>query len=100
MQDVTVDTKKMIEARIKWLSVEEWEHEMAFAIALYESRQRLQGYLREALSCGKSRAKKVKLYARWKQELEPELVTELVGVLRNKQALEIIMGWKLVDPRH
>ena len=100
MQDVTVDAHSTMDARLKWLSTEDKEREAAFEIALYESRVRLQEQLREACGCGRSREKKRQLVSRWRQELPKWESDGLIQMMRDKKALDIVMGWKLIDPRH
>lgn len=84
---------------LKWLSTEDFEREMAFAIALYESRLALQNHIRDALGC-RTKKQKWELYNHWKQTMSEEEVKSLVGVLKNKSARNTILDWKLYDPRN
>ena len=84
---------------LKELCEDDRVREMAFAIAIYEDRVLLQQQLRDALS-RRSNASKRKLVEQWRICLGEERTDELLRVLRNREALEIIMSWKLVDPRH
>ena len=91
--------RETYESLIKWLSTEDREREMAFAIALYESRIALQNHIKDALNC-RSKVQKWKLYNHWKQTMSEEEVKSLVGILKNKQARNCILEWNLFDPRH
>lgn len=84
---------------IKWMSTEDIEREMAFAIALYESRIALQNHIRDALGC-KTKNQKWSLYNHWKATMPEEEVKCLVSILKDKRVRNNILDWKLTDPRH
>lgn len=84
---------------IAWLSVEDQEREMAYAIALYEDRKLLQEQLREAVAC-RTKPQKRKIYRHWLATLSDERVKELVAIMKNKYILHKILDWKLYDPRN
>ena len=92
-------SNKTFSKLIEWMDIADREREMSFAIALYESRVHLRERLTEALNC-RTKLQKQKLYKQWKDSLPEEEVRELVGIMKNKHALEAIMSMKLIDPRH
>lgn len=84
---------------IKWMSTEDREREMAFAIALYEDRKLLQEQLLAAVAC-RTKKQKLKVYREWLATLSEIRVAELVEIMNNKHVLQTVLGWKLTDPRH
>ena len=61
---------------------------------LLASRRRLQFEVRAALSC-RTKAQKLALVARWREQYDPIYVQELLNVARNKQAAGDILAWDL-----
>ena len=83
----------------RFMSAEDQEREMAWAIERYESQKKLKALLGEAVAC-RTKAEKRALLVWWQQTLPEAQVDELIRILKNKDALMKILGWKLIDPRH
>ena len=54
----------------------------------------MQFEVREALSC-RTKAQKLALVARWREQYDPIYVQELLNVARNKTAAGDILAWDL-----